>query len=303
MSDTSSSLRSVLHKPLIAVLNTGSGSCDPSAAQRMSDIFSDAGLSHAEVVSVPPAQIESALKRAAALAQVMVVLGGDGTIRAAATHCSEASRLLIPLPGGTMNMLPRALYGSRSWPDALADTLSAPSIRDISGGRAGAEPFFCAAVIGAPSLWADAREALRRLDVMVAMKRAITAIRRHSDEPLEYRFDNGVSGKAEAIAVICPLVSRVMNHDEPSLEAAAIEPVVASTLFRLAFHAVFDDWRNDPAISLARVTSVEARGHGRVPVILDGERVRMGRDVRVYFVPSAFRALAPEALTLQPAEQ
>jgi diacylglycerol kinase family enzyme len=293
MSDTPISPQALLSQRLIAVLNTGSGGCDASAADRMAGVFSKAGLPHAEVMSVPPAQIEAALERAASLAQVVVVLGGDGTIRSAAARCSDAGRLLIPLPGGTMNMLPHALYGARSWPDALADTLSAPCIRNISGGRAGGEPFFCAAVLGAPSLWADAREALRRLDLVEAAKRAVTALRRHSDEPLEYRLGDGPAGKAEAVAVLCPLVSRAMGNDEPSLEAAAIEPVVASAFFRLAFHAIFDDWRNDPGISLAKVTTVEVKGHGRVPVIVDGESVRMGRNVRIVFVPLAFRALVP----------
>ena len=293
MPDSPSSPEALLKQRLIAVLNTGSGGCDASAADRMSQVFSAAGLSHAEVVSVPPAQIEAALARAAKLAQVVVVLGGDGTIRSAAAQCSNTGKLLIPLPGGTMNMLPHALYGARSWPDALADTLAAPCIRNISGGRAGNEPFFCAAVLGAPSLWADAREAVRRLDLVEAAKRAVTALRRHSDEPLEYRLGDGPPGRAEAIAVICPLVSRAMSSDEPSLEAAAIEPVVAAGLFRLAFHAIFDDWRNDPGIALARVTSVDVKGHGRVPVIVDGESVRLGRRVRVDFVPLAFRALAP----------
>ena len=295
MLDKSTSPEALLRQRLIAVLNTGSGGYDASAPERFKQIFATAGLSHAEVVSVPPAQVEAALKRAANLAQVIVVLGGDGTIRSAAAACSEAGKLLIPLPGGTMNMLPHALYGSRAWPDALADTLADPVVREVSGGRAGKEPFFCAAVLGAPSLWADAREALRRLDVVEATKRAVTAIRRHSDEPLEYRLGDGPPGRAEAIAVICPLVSRAMDNDEPSLEAAAIEPVVASGLFRLALHAMFDDWRNDPGISLAKVTRVEVEGHGRVPVILDGESVRMGRKVRVDFVPLAFRALAPRA--------
>ena len=293
MSDAPAAFETLLNQRLIAVLNTGSGGCDASAAGRMAEIFAAAGLSHAEIVSVPPEQIEAALKQAASLAEIVVVLGGDGTIRSAAADCSDAGRLLIPLPGGTMNMLPHALYGSRSWPDALADTLAAPCIRNISGGRAEGEPFFCAAVLGAPSLWADAREAVRRLHLVEAVKRAVTALRRHSDEPLEYRLGDGPAGKAEAVAVICPLVSRAMGQDEPSLEAAAIEPVVASALFRLAMHAVFDDWRNDPGISLAKVTKVEVKGHGRVPLILDGETVRMGRTVRIDFVPLAFRALAP----------
>jgi diacylglycerol kinase family enzyme len=297
MPDESISPGALLHQRLIAVLNTGSGGCDASATGKIGDIFSAAGLSHAEVVSVPPAQIEDALKRAANLAKVVVVLGGDGTIRSGAAHCSETDTLLVPLPGGTMNMLPRALYGSRPWPDALADTLLNPCVRNVSGGRVGSEPFFCAAILGAPSLWADAREALRRLEIVEATRRAITAIRRHAGEPLEYRLGDGAPGKAEAVAVICPLVSRAMGYDEPSLEAAAIEPVVASALFRLAFHAMFDDWRNDPAISLAKVTSIDVKGHGRVPVILDGERVRMGRAVRVEFVPLAFRALTPNSST------
>jgi diacylglycerol kinase family enzyme len=295
MPDTPSSAQDLLNQRVIAVLNTGSGGCDASAAGRMNDIFSAAGLRHAEVVSVPPAQIEAALKRAATLAEVVVVLGGDGTIRSAAAQCSLSGKLLIPLPGGTMNMLPRALYGTMSWPQILADILTTPCIRDVSGGRIGSEPFFCAAVLGAPSLWADAREALRHLNVIEATKRAVTAIRRHADEPLEYRMGDGPPGKAEAIAVICPLVSRAMGHDELSLEAAAIEPVAAAALFRLAFHAMFDDWRNDPGISLARVTVIDVKGHGRVPVILDGERVRMGRNLRVEFVPLAFRALAPKS--------
>jgi diacylglycerol kinase family enzyme len=258
----------------------------------MENIFSTAGLPHAEIVSVPPVQVEAALRRAASLAEIVVVLGGDGTIRSAAAHCSASAKLLIPLPGGTMNMLPHALFGAKPWPEALAETLAAPFIWNISGGRVGAEPFFCAAVLGAPSLWADAREALRRVDLIEAAKRAITAIRRHAGEPLEYQMDRGPAGKAEAIAVICPLVSRAMGYDEPSLEAAAVEPIVASALFRLAFHAIFDDWRNDPAISLSKVKTVRVRGHGRVPVILDGERVRLGRDLEVEFVPLAFRALA-----------
>ena len=282
-----------LAKRLIAVINTGSGGCDELAPGHMTEIFSDAGLSTAEVVSVPPSGIEAALKRAVALAEVVVVLGGDGTIRSAGARCSKAGKLLIPLPGGTMNMLPRALYGARTWQSVLTDTLTAPRIHPVSGGRAGSELFFCAAVLGAPSLWADAREALRHADVVEAVKRAATAMQQSARDPLEYQLGDKLSGKAEAVAVICPLVSRAMQEDEPSLEAAAVEPMAAGGLFRLAFHTVFDDWRSDPSISLAKVTHIEVRGEGRVPAIFDGEKVRLTPNVQVDFIPLAFRALAP----------
>ena len=286
-------VRTLLQKPLIAVLNTGSGGCDLADGDRMAEILSLAGLSHAEIVRVEPSQVTAALKRAATMAEVVIVLGGDGTIGAAANLCGRAGKLLVPLPGGTMNMLPRALYGERTWAAALADTLAAPVVHDISGGRIGAKLFFCAAILGAPSLWADARESIRRVEIVEAVKRAGKAIRRSGVEPLSYTLGETVSGIAEAVAVLCPLISRRMNDDAPAFEAAAIEPLAAADLFRLAFHAVFDDWRLDPAVSLAKVIRVDVLGQARIPAILDGERVRLGRTARVDFVPHAFRALAP----------
>jgi len=67
--------------------------------------------------------------------EMLIVLGGDGTIRTAAQACAATNSFLIPLPGGTMNMLPQALYGDVSWEEALKNTLAAPSVKVLSGGR------------------------------------------------------------------------------------------------------------------------------------------------------------------------
>jgi diacylglycerol kinase family enzyme len=39
--------------------------------------------------------------------EVFIVLGGNGTVRTAAEACAGGGQYLIPLPGGTMNMLPQ----------------------------------------------------------------------------------------------------------------------------------------------------------------------------------------------------
>src|SRR5437764_12494474 len=83
--------------------------------------------------------------------EVLIVLGGDGTIRTAAEACAEKGSYLIPLPGGTMNMLPRALYGNVSWEEALKNTLAAPSLKVLSGGRIAGKQFLIAAIVGAPA--------------------------------------------------------------------------------------------------------------------------------------------------------
>lgn len=118
----------------------------------------------------------------------------------------------------------------------------------------------------------------------------MTATRRSLSDAIEYDFGK-LSGSADAVAVICPLISRDMESEDAALEAVALDPNTAAGLFGLAYHAVFDDWRNDASVTRAKVTCVDIRAHGEIPVILDGEKVRIEREVNVTFLPVAFRSL------------
>ena len=283
----------VLKKRVAAVLNTSSGGCDETAQAKIRAAFDRAGLAQATIKAVTSGEIDAALNEAIAACDVLVLLGGDGTIRAAAERCGAAGIPLIPLPGGTMNMLAKALYGPVGWEQALAATLAEPRLRTVSGGKAQGIPFYCAAIMGTPTLWADAREAIRRGDLVTAVVRSVTAIRRSGGNRLSYRMGDALTGAAEAVAVICPLVSQSTVRDELTLEAAALNPETAAELFRLGMHAMFDDWRHDPSVELAKVRTVTVIGHGSIPVILDGETRKMGRILTITFDPMAFRAITP----------
>ncbi len=277
---------------IVALLNQSSGSWTPACEAEVGRILQDAGLTNAKVTGAAPAEIDVALDAAIAEAEVLIVLGGDGTIRGAAEKLLGKHTILVPLPGGTMNMLPRALYGPRDWKAALTATLAAPTIHEVSGGKVGEHAFFVAALFGAPTLWADAREAAREGHLIDAAQKSVTAARRSLAEPLEYVFGDQ-SGSAEAVAVVCPLISKRLDDHERCLEAAAIDTLTAGDALRLGFHALMDDWRLDPVVTRAKVRSASITGHGALPVIVDGERVRMGREAKVTFIPLAFRALAP----------
>jgi diacylglycerol kinase family enzyme len=280
-------------KRVAAVINTSSGSAGPGSADRMRAVFDQAGLAQATIKSVAADAIEAALDEAIAGADVLVVLGGDGTVMTAAEKCGPGGAFLIPLPGGTMNMLPHALYGLEGWEQVLAAIFADPEVRTVSGGKIGGRLFYCVALLGTPTLWADVREAVRRLDVVDAVKRAITAIRRGGRNRLNYELGDDLSGSAEAVAVICPLVSRALHNEARTLEAAALDPASAQEVLRLALHAMLDDWRNDPSVARSKVKTVHVTAHGRIPVVLDGESVRMGRSLTISLQQVAFRALAP----------
>jgi diacylglycerol kinase family enzyme len=282
-----------LQGDVVAVLNTGSGSCDETSAEKIKAVFAAAGLGHTQIVAVDPAGLDAALSAAVVKADVLVVLGGDGTIGAAASKCAELGPLLIPLPGGTMNMLPKALYGNISWQEALAASLTKPALQEVSGGEINGHRFYCAAILGAPSLWADAREAVREGHLIEAAQKAVTATRRSLSDAVEYQFGE-ISGSAEAVAVICPLISEAMDSAERAFEAVALDPTTASAVFGLAFHAVYDGWRSDPSVTSVKATKVVVEGHGALPMILDGEKVQAGRKAVVNYLPIAFRTIVPK---------
>jgi len=138
----------------------------------MLDILEGAGVVEAKIWCGDAEQMEPSFTEAARQKlDVLVALGGDGTIRRAAEVCAAQGRYLIPLPGGTMNMLARALYGDISWQDALDKILAAPSAKVLSGGRVADKQFLIAAIVGAPTLWAEARESIRERDIGDAIEK------------------------------------------------------------------------------------------------------------------------------------
>ena len=97
------------------IINTSSGGCDSESEAEMLDILKGAGVTNWKTWCGGSDQIERAFAEAAThKPKMLVVLGGDGTIRTAAEACTGTDTYLLPLPGGTLNVLPRALYGDSS---------------------------------------------------------------------------------------------------------------------------------------------------------------------------------------------
>lgn len=275
-----------------AVVNPASGSVGPGAAERLQGIVDGFGLD-AEVVEVTPGSLEDDLRAAiAAKPDLLIVLAGDGTIRAAGELCGPDGPLLAPLPGGTMNMFPKALYGTVDWEKALNEALSEGVERNICGGEVDGNAFYCAAILGHPALWAEAREAIREKKLTLAWRRAVKAMRRAFTGRLRYRLDGKFFDRAEAMAFITPLISKKMS-DEAALEAATMDPQGALDAFRMAFNYVARDWRDDPAVQTRLIRTAVLESRRPIPAILDGEPLRLGRRATVRFTPKAFRALAP----------
>ncbi len=276
------------------VVNTASGTADETSGERILELLAEAGAKEPKLWSVDAAGLENALEAArAAKPDVLVVLGGDGTISTAAEHGAMDGPALIPLPGGTMNLLPRALYGERSWEDALKATLAAPTLRTVSGGRAGTERFFVAAIFGSPVLWARAREAFRKGEFRKMLYAARHAFARLFSAKIGYAFNEMHKGRAEAVAVTCPLVATTLDDDRKALEAAVIDVSTPGDIIELAGAAALSGWRESKNVAVVVTKSVKLVSRSPIPFAVDGELVRGGTSLEVEFVPESFRAIVP----------
>ena len=279
-------------KRVVLLLNPLSGSVGAHAEAEARAIFADYAL-QAEV-----RPLDGDFDDAVAAAfehgpDAVFVLAGDGTARAVAAAAGPDGPLIAPLPGGTMNMLPKALYGTTDWKIALRQALEAGEPQFVAGGRInGEEPFFCAAILGSPALWAPAREALRAGKLKLAWSHAQQAVKRAFSGRLRYSLDGARARRTGALVLISPVISKAM--EEPvGLEAAAMDPADAAETLRMAAHALFDDWRRDPAVSSRPARRIAIGARSRIPAVIDGEPTVLDREAVVVFLPRAFRALAP----------
>ena len=283
-------------KRIVMLVNPLSGGVGPGAAGEAATIL-DGYACETSVVTLEAGQFDAQIQAALdARPDVLVVLAGDGTAGSIASRAGPDGPLVAPLPGGTMNMLPKALYGTADWKAALKVALEEGAPQGVAGGEVSdgetTQAFFCAAIFGSPALWAPAREAFRVGKLGLAWAYARRALKRAFSGQMRFSLDGRPARRAEALVLISPMISSAMDEDT-GLEAAAMNPVDAGQAFRLAAHAVLDDWRQDPAVTTRATQKVAMRARSRIPAVVDGEPLLLRHEAKVRFIREAFRALAP----------
>lgn len=278
-------------KRVAAVVNAKSGSTDATSPEKLQAILDERGI-EAVVSSPEPEGMADAIAEAVRTApDAVIILGGDGTARSAAEIAGPNGPPLILLPGGTMNVLPKALYGDLPWPEALAAALDRGVVRDLPGAKASDHLFFVAGIFGSPALMAPARELVREGKLGKALTRARIAWKKAFGKRLRARRDESPMTKTEAVAVLCPLISKV---DGARLETALLDPSDTLAAFRLGVGALTGGWRKDPAADFQACTTTEIYGRHDVPAVLDGETISIPAPVKVQAIERAARVIALE---------
>lgn len=288
----SSTPAQVPHESALVLFNEKAGGVTAVDRQKLLELLVQLGVRKFEVTE--PGRLGPNMFRQAKGHDLFVVLGGDGTARAAAAHAPKDAPPLVLLPGGTLNILPHALYGELSWPEALKAAIERGRVSHLSCGRANGEPFFVAAMFGAPTLLARAREAVREHAYLKAARRFNVVAQRTVTVRMRARPQGGRMQKAEIVGLLAPAFVGEVEGDH--LEWARLDTCGVMDMVRLGVRSLAGDWRNDPSIDRQECGGGDIVSLGLIPATLDGEpRTFMSR------VKITFERKGPKVITLDKA--
>lgn len=290
-----------------AVANAASGQASRSDMDAIEARLRAAlGSKLSTFTAVPPDDIEAALRAAAARKpEALIVLGGDGTARAAAEIAGRGAGVPIaPLPGGTMNVLPKKVFGARPLGEAI-DSLAESEIRPLPGGEIGGRVFFLSAALGFAGSLARLREtqrgAFRPLSFARAWGATASAFGSSMIQGVRWRRrKNPGWRRAHTLVLAVGSVRAVMNptdeeDNDEGFEIASLDLRQGGDLARLGYHAIATSWRDAPMVSIEGARRVDIEAPSKRPlVVLDGEPMRLPGLKDARWIPDACLILAPK---------
>lgn len=270
------------------VLNPNGGSVPADGRQMLEALLADLGVSaRFEVIDH---DCEAACQRALEQeADTIIVWGGDGTAACALNTLGPDDPPILPLPGGTMNMLHKLVHGGDLDPaECLRAVLENPVEMDIAAGEVLEHRFYVGALMGGLTRLAAPREALRKADIFQAVTEFGEANAFGLDTPMRCIADTGNQHDAQALGIF-------LSEDpgRPGFDVLATAPEGLLDLAYTGLTGLLADWRNAWGVErdFASRVDVEALESTGIEATLDGEPVTLPRNARFVLIRKAARVL------------
>ena len=234
-------------------------------------------------------------------ADIVVAVGGDGTVSEVAQGVAGTEKVLGIIPCGSGDGLALHLGISRR-PRKAIRQLNCSERAVMDYGTVEGKPFFCTTGVGmdAEVAWAFAKAGSRGLKTYVTKTLAVW---RHF-QPGQYRLE--IDGSVHEFPATFITVANVNQWGNNAVIAP--EATVTDGLFDITVLRPFRIW-DIPGLALrlftrrfTRSRKVDTyRGHSVVlhrekaaPAHFDGDPIEMGTDIHIDIHPAAVRVLVPE---------
>ncbi len=274
---------------MLAIVNVESGSVPENAQETLTAILDEADCDY-ELLICGSDDIVEASERARDLPaeETVLVWGGDGSVACVLKHCHPDGPAVLPLPGGTMNLLHRKIHGDAcdDWRALLGTTLRAGKRCVLPAGEIGEHRFFVGFFLGNLSHLSEPREALRKGELVEAAREMLSSDALDFVPRLIVEAPN-VGPLERTITVGGFLKSG--DGSSPLFDVGLFDPESNWDLARAAFSAIVDDWHNADRINAFQsptLTVSDFEGHS-IRATLDGEPIDLPSQCSLRVLPKA----------------
>lgn len=253
--------------PLWLVVNPASGSNSPESIATLEQAFARSGHPPARAIRCPDDDLPDRAALEAAGVGTLAIFTGDGTANAQVDRIHGWAGHVLILPGGTQNLLARAMHGEAD-AGAIIDRLAAGTLRASArpAVRSSCGHALVEVVAGPGAMWADVREGLRDQNLRTIAGALAEAVRE--------------TAMGAPVHVADPPLGRAEGYRALRVDAAAgtltVDGYDADDLSDLAAHAsnmiVRRDFREGPHHHLGQAPAITCRSDQPMALMLDGER-------------------------------
>ena len=250
------------------VTNAGSGSTDAGVTASARAALAAHGAKIARCEEFPAVMPPDAAALDAANIDTLVIVGGDGTINVAVDTAGEWRGQCLVLPGGTMNMLAKALHGDVDMASVIA-AVGGARLVTLPTAEAQGRRALVGIILGPAAAWVHTREGVRKGRFMRAIRAARLAWARTFGQGVRVI---GSPGRHRAV-IVTPMESGL---DIVTVDASGIGDVV-----RLGWTWLTGDWREAAGVGVRQAASVQLAGRRRVRALFDGEPAMLASPVTI----------------------
>lgn len=259
-------------KRLWFVTNPHSGTADDAKAEAIAATCEERGLRFVGRTKFPDDPLPEPGDLDAAGADTLLLFAGDGTINAAVCALADWDGEILILPGGTMNLLARALHGDTD-PAAIVEAAQ-------DGGRRVALPYVAAGehralvglIVGPAASWYRAREHVREGSFARLVPAIRAAWRRTFGRGVRLTGAPGFPPRVQAAYV---------RAQDDHLEVAAVDARDLRSIADLGWNWVTGDWVTACAVTEVRARELRVAEPRPVLALFDGEPVSLAPGMRV----------------------
>ncbi len=242
---------------------------------------------------------------------VLLAVGGDGTISAAAGLAWKNGKTLAILPGGTMNLFARSIRMPLEL-DAAVDALAAGDLRPVDIATANGRPFLHQFAVGIHPRMIRLRNKLdyaSRWGKIVASAKAGLSITRNPPVfEAELRLDGGSPDRRKLSAISISAAPFADGHlpyadvlDSGQLGVYTAVPVTPGRAIRLAKDVMLGTWSRNEDINSRTAGKVDltfTKLRRKAIATVDGEIIDLDGPVRIENHPRALSVMFPVAVAV-----